>query len=97
VLGGYPLTAAIQNDLAEILLGLFIPWQNLHSLFHEAPTATSSTTGDLHYTWISVEPTLPSYIRTFAQNIELLRKSKEDCYADMTLRNLSRQHTSPLD
>lgn len=97
VLGGHPLTAAIQNDLAEILLGLFIPWQNLHSLFHEAPTATGSTTGDLHYTWTSVEPTLPSYIRTFAQNIELLRKSKEDCHADMTLRNLSRQHTSPLD
>jgi hypothetical protein len=26
VLGGHPITTAIQNGLAEILLGLFIPW-----------------------------------------------------------------------
>jgi hypothetical protein len=24
--GGYPKTTAIMNDVAEILLGLFVPW-----------------------------------------------------------------------
>jgi len=95
--GGHPLTAAIQNDLAEILLGPFIPWQKLHSLFNNAPTTAGSSSDSLHSIWSSGEPTLPSYIRTFAQNIELLRKSKDDCEADMALRNLSNHHTSPLD
>jgi hypothetical protein len=30
--GGHPTTTAIQNDLAEVLLGLFIPWERLPNL-----------------------------------------------------------------
>jgi hypothetical protein len=26
VLGGHPVTTAIKNDFAEVLLGLFVPW-----------------------------------------------------------------------
>ncbi|KAJ5318263.1 hypothetical protein N7476_004683 [Penicillium atrosanguineum] len=93
--GGNPTTTAIKNDLAEILLGLFIPWQNLSSIFPQAPTTT--TTHDiLHDIWTSVEPTLPAHIRTFAQNIELLRKSKSDCQADAILRSRSTQHACPI-
>jgi hypothetical protein len=94
--GGHPTTTAIQNDLAEILLGLFIPWQNLQSLFHQTRTG-SATTVDLHHIWMSIEPTLSSYVRTFAQNIELLRKSKTDCQADAILRDRSAQNTSSVD
>jgi hypothetical protein len=31
--GGHPTTSAIQNDLAEVLLGFFVPWDQLASLF----------------------------------------------------------------
>jgi hypothetical protein len=93
--GGNPTTTAIQNDLAEILLGLFIPWQDLSSIFHQTP-ATATTHDILHSIWASVEPTLPAHIRTFAQNIELLRKSKSDCQADATLRSRSTQHACPV-
>ena len=30
--GGHPVTTAIQNDLAEVLLGLFVPWNQLPAL-----------------------------------------------------------------
>jgi hypothetical protein len=33
VRGGHPKTAAMQNDLAEVLLGFFMPWDQLPSLF----------------------------------------------------------------
>ncbi|GFF62835.1 Pc17g00330 [Aspergillus udagawae] len=36
--------------------------------------------------WKTVEPTLVSHLRTFAANIELLRKPREDSYADAKLR-----------
>ncbi|KAJ5367173.1 hypothetical protein N7541_001114 [Penicillium brevicompactum] len=94
--GGHPTTTAIQNDLAEILLGLFIPWQNLQSLFYQTRTG-SATTVDLHHIWMSIEPTLSPYVRTFAQNIELLRKSKTDCQADAILRDRAAQNTSSVD
>lgn len=81
ILGGFhprwdPTTTAIQNDLAEILLGLFIAWQNLSSLFYETPPISVPTHDRLHDIWASVETTLPPHIRTFAENIELLHKSK---------------------
>ncbi|CEO59598.1 hypothetical protein PMG11_04270 [Penicillium brasilianum] len=95
--GGHPITTAIQNDVAEILLGLFIPWQDIPSLA-QVPSSTSENFHDvLHNVWLSVEPTLPAFIRTFARNIELLRKSKSDCQADALLRSRSTQHTSPVD
>jgi hypothetical protein len=94
--GGHPTTRAIQNDLAEIFLGLFIPWQNLQSLVRQTPT-DSATSLDLHHIWMCIEPTLSPYVRTFAQNIELLRKSKTDCQADAVLRNRSAQNTSSVD
>ena len=34
--GGYPKTFAIQNDLAGILLALFVPWETLPPLFNDA-------------------------------------------------------------
>jgi hypothetical protein len=97
VLGGHPTTTAIQNDLAEILLGLFIPWERLPALVRQSPSRADNVHNILHLIWTTVEPTLPLSIRTFAKNIELLRKSKSDCHADALLRKQSAQHTSPLD
>lgn len=95
--GGHPTTTAIQNDLAEILLGLFVPWENLASLVQRIPTQAENPHSKLHQIWTLVEPTLPAYCRTFAQNIDLLRKSKDDCQADAVFRKRTSQHTSMID
>jgi hypothetical protein len=97
VLGGHPTTTAIQNDLAEVLLGLFIPWERLPNLVRQSPTRADNVHNILHLIWATVEPTLPLSICTFAKNIERLRKSKSDCQANAILRKQSAQHTSPLD
>ena len=93
--GGNPLIAAIRNDLAEIFLGLVIPWQNLPLLFSQTPPGVAAN-HHLHHIWVSVEPTLPAYLRTFAENIELLRKSKSDCQVDASLRSRSEKTASPI-
>lgn len=47
--------------------------------------------------WATIEPTLPPHNRNFAKNIELLRKSKEDCQADADLWKRSGCETDSLD
>lgn len=80
--GGHPRTEAIINDLAEILLGLFTPWQDLGPLLRR-----SKERGETYsQLWATVEPTLSPHNRDFARNIDLLRKSKADCQADAKLR-----------
>ncbi|KAF3389872.1 hypothetical protein DPV78_011423 [Talaromyces pinophilus] len=96
VLGGHPLTTASRSDLAEVLLGLFIPWQKLPSLFPRPQSSASSIANSLWSVWTTVEPTLPPYIRTFAENIDLLRKSKDDFQVDISLRTVA-QNISLLD
>jgi hypothetical protein len=99
VQGGHPETLAMQNDLAAILLALFVPWEILPRLFNnslsvcgdecDAHCNQSSHTG-LHacaFVWTRVEPTLPQHVRDFARNIGLLRKSKRDVEVDMMERN----------
>jgi hypothetical protein len=95
--GGHPTTTTIQNNLAEVLLGLFIPWERLPNLVRQSPTRADNIHNILHLIWATVEPTLPLSIRTFTKNIERLRKLKSDCQADAILRKQSTQHTSPLD
>jgi hypothetical protein len=87
VAGGHPKTDAVMNDLAEILLGLFVPWEKLPPPFLQHATQLNPYT----QLWTAIEPTLAPHIRDFARNIELLRKSKEDCQLDMILREASNQ------
>ena len=79
--GGHPETTAIMDDMAEILLGLFVPWHHLVDLFRRYATNRDACV----QVWAAVEPTLAFHNRAFARNIELLRKSKEDCQADAKL------------
>ncbi|KAJ6125807.1 hypothetical protein N7471_010300 [Penicillium samsonianum] len=81
--GGHPMTDAIANDLAEIFLGLFVPWDKLRDRCLCEPPETNI----LSHIWSSVKPTLAPHIQEFAANIELLRKSKEDCQIDARLRH----------
>ncbi|KAJ5343447.1 uncharacterized protein N7506_003271 [Penicillium brevicompactum] len=80
--GGHPMTNAIANDLAEIFLGFFVPWENLRDIFLCEPHETDF----FSRVWSSVKPTLAPHIQDFAANIELLRKSKDDCQVDARLR-----------
>jgi hypothetical protein len=91
--GGHPATEAILNDVAEILLGLFVPWHDLSAILSQFTTPKNiySTV------WAIVEPTLSPHNREFAANIELLRKSKEDCQADAKLRTSARLYDDFFD
>ncbi|OKP09501.1 hypothetical protein PENSUB_5150 [Penicillium subrubescens] len=80
--GSHPTTEAITNGLAEILLCLFMPWEDL------GPVLRRSRERGNNYSqiWATVEPTLSPHNQDFARNIDLLRKFKEDCQADAKLR-----------
>jgi hypothetical protein len=47
--------------------------------------------------WITTEPSLPPYLQTFASNIEMLWKSKEDCQVDALLQKQSADHILAVD
>ena len=80
--GGHPKTTAIKNDLAEVLLGFFVPWDQLQYLFQQHASEYSTKRDACFKIWNIVEPTLQPHIRDFAQNFELLRKSREDAMVD---------------
>jgi len=84
--GGHPVTSAMENDLAEVLLGLFVPWNHLKTLFQQHAAAYKTTRDAYAKIWKIVEPILSPHNRNFASNIELLRKSKEDSRIDAALR-----------
>jgi hypothetical protein len=83
--GGHPATAAIQNNIAEILMSLFVPWAILLPLFQQHATAFIAKCDVCALVWDTVQPTLALHLQNFANNTELLRKSKEDCQADAEL------------
>ncbi|KAH9203041.1 hypothetical protein DL95DRAFT_399711, partial [Leptodontidium sp. 2 PMI_412] len=76
----------MQNDLAEVLLGLFVPWNQLETLFRQHAAGYKTTRDACAKIWKIVERTLSPHNRNFASNIELLRKSKEDYRIDAALR-----------
>jgi hypothetical protein len=80
--GGHPTTDAIVEDLAEIFIGLFVPWERLAGLFRQHARQTNIYS----YVWTLLKPNLDPHNQQFAANIELLRKSKEDCQVDARLR-----------
>ena len=85
------------NDLAEILLGLFVPWNRLPLLFQQHAAEYETKQDASAKVWNIVEPTLSSHNRNFARNIELLRKSREDGRVDAALRASANQHDDSLD
>jgi len=87
--GGHPKTVAMEEDLATILLALFVPWQVLPSHFgnvaatcHDESPPDSSPLSLSATVWHSIKESLPDHIQDFARNVELLRKSQEDAEID---------------
>jgi len=85
--GGHPTTAAIKNDLAEVLLGFFLPWDQLPVLFQRHASEYNLKRDACEKIWGIVKPTLSPHNQNFARNMELLRKSREDGMIDTALRN----------
>jgi hypothetical protein len=84
--GGHPFTTAMETDLAEVLLGLLVPWNQLPALFKQYAAGYETVWGACVKVWRIVEPTLSPHNRSFASNLDLLRKSKEDSRIDVALR-----------
>ena len=97
VQGGHPNTAAIKNDLAEVRLGFFLPWDKLSTLFQQHASEYDTKRDACSKIWDIVEPTLSPHNRYFARNMELLRKSKEDGMVDAALRKETAVFQNDLD
>jgi hypothetical protein len=83
---GHTITSAIKNDVAEVLLAFFVPWDKIPSLFTlHCPDHAVRTDANSHV-WTIVEPTLLPHLRQYARNFSLIHKSKEDMAIDMSLR-----------
>jgi hypothetical protein len=58
---GHPNTTAIENDLAEVLLGLFVPWEQLPALFRQHASHYETKRDVCAKVWAIVQPTLSLY------------------------------------
>ncbi|KAH6974061.1 hypothetical protein EDB80DRAFT_831121, partial [Ilyonectria destructans] len=68
VRGGHPNTTAIKNDLAEVQLGFFLPWDQLPALFQQHASEYDTKRDACSRVWDIVEPTLSPHNRNFARN-----------------------------
>ena len=94
---GHPSTTAIRNDLAEVLLGCFVPWQKIVPLF-ERHCADYRTRDDAYaWVWSIIEPTLPAHLQIYARNFKLLQKTKEEMSIDRALRTTETEGTDDIE
>src|SRR6266487_3765668 len=94
---GHPVTNAMENDLAEVLLGLFIPWDQLPVLFQQHAAEYETKRDACAKIWNIIEPTLSLYNYNFASNIQLLRKSKEEVQIDAALCKIINQSQNSIN
>ncbi|KAJ6125964.1 hypothetical protein N7471_010457 [Penicillium samsonianum] len=83
--------------VAEILLGLFVPWGQLPALFQQHANDVPTKRDACSHIWKIVELTLTPHIRGFAANIELLRQSREDSLAGAKLHEAPVRVDSSFD
>lgn len=81
----------MQNDLALILLALFIPWEQLHVVFARFNCNELTYKERCAEIWDSIKLSLPAHLQQVARNIELLRKYKADAQVDAALRTNARR------
>jgi hypothetical protein len=86
ITGEYENIGPILNDHCQVLLGLFIPWNQLPALFEEYSMGYTNPTDACSYVWDKIKDLQPPYIQRLASNVSLLRKSKEDAEADRLAR-----------
>ncbi len=85
-----PETAEGYNDIAVILLALFVPWDRLQSLFADMGATDDNYSSFCWAIWCLYYPTLDDHVRYYATNVLQMRKSKVDT-CELVARN---EHTS---
>ena len=81
----------VQNDIAEALVGLFVPWERLTALFAEHAsdvTVFKEPRDACALIWSLIEPTLPPHLQRLAVNVGYLRRSKEEADKDRRDRQI---------
>jgi hypothetical protein len=86
VTGDYQNEGPILNDHCQVLLGLYIPWNQLLGLFDDFSGDFDNPSDACSFIWDRIKDLQPPYIQRLAFNISLLRKSKEDAEADRIAR-----------
>ncbi len=86
ILADDPGTAEGHNDIAVILLVLFIPWDRLQLLFADMGATDDNYSSFCWAIWYLCYPTLEDHVKYYAINILQMRKSKIDTY-ELTARN----------
>jgi hypothetical protein len=82
VTGDYQNEGPILNDHCQVLLGLFIPWDQLPGLLDDFSGDFDNPSEASSFIWDKIKDLQPPYIQRLAFSISLLRKSKEDAEAD---------------
>jgi PIF1-like helicase len=81
----------VQNDIAEALLGLFVPWEQLTPLFAgnaSDVTVVKEPRDACARIWGHIEPSLPPYLQRLAINVGYLRRTKEEADKDRLARQI---------
>ena len=79
----------VYNDIAEALLGLFVPWERLTPLFAEYAsdeTIFKEARDACACIWDHIEPSLPPYLQRLATNVGYLRRTKVEADKDRQAR-----------
>ncbi len=78
ILADDPGTAEGYNDIAVILLALFVPWDRLQPLFADIGATDNNYSSFCWAIWCLCYPTLDDHVKYYATNILQMMKSKID-------------------
>jgi len=82
-------TMTTKDEVHEVLLGLFYPWDKLHSNF-QGQQLESLRASEYKNTWLWIRlvHSLPPYLVQLSENVMLLRRSKEAADQDRKERRI---------
>ena len=86
ITGEYQNTGPIWNDHCKVLLGLFMPWDQLPALFEEYSSSYADPSDACSYIWNHIKERQSPHIQRLATNTAMLHKSKEDAQMDRLAR-----------
>lgn len=87
-------TKEVENEIDEVLLGLFVPWQQLPGLFRrfaDNHDKFPQPRDACSYIWENIRYQLPAHIQALARQVMYIRKGKEEAERDRKARGLEIQ------
>jgi hypothetical protein len=81
-------TLRTQDEIHEVLLGLFYPWNNLQGLRGNHIASLRAAQYKNTWLWNLLLPSLPPYLVQLSENVMLLRRSKEAADQDRKERGI---------